>query len=75
MRTPEGDNIGIFCVLDNKPRKEFTEEDRAQLKELTAMVMRELQGGVQQVCGSMAFSRLFDIPPSDKPLSEIKCSS
>ncbi|PVF92733.1 hypothetical protein CPB86DRAFT_819388 [Serendipita vermifera] len=48
MRTPEGDNIGIFCVLDDKPRKSFTAEDRAQLKELAAMVMRELQGGVQQ---------------------------
>jgi hypothetical protein len=75
MRTPEGDNIGIFCVLDNKPRKEFTEGDRAQLKELAAMVMRELQGGVQQVRGFMTFSHIFDISPSDKRLSEIKCSS
>ncbi|KAG8756805.1 His Kinase A domain containing protein [Serendipita sp. 396] len=48
MRTEEGENIGVFCVLDDKPRESFGAEDREQLKELTAMTMRELQGRIQQ---------------------------
>ncbi|KAG8799610.1 His Kinase A domain containing protein [Serendipita sp. 399] len=48
MRTEEGENIGVFCVLDDKPRESFGPEDRAQLKELTAMTMRELEGRVQR---------------------------
>lgn len=48
LRTEDGSNVGVFCVLDNKPRKEFTEDECAQLKELGAMMMRELQGIVKQ---------------------------
>jgi GAF domain-containing protein len=50
IKDEDGRNIGVFCVLDNKPREEFSPEDRAQLKELGTMTMRELHGRVKQVC-------------------------
>jgi len=48
LRTETGENVGVFCILDNKPRAEFGEEERKQLKELTDMTYRELQGLVSQ---------------------------
>jgi GAF domain-containing protein len=48
LRTETGENVGVFCILDNKPRDEFGEEERKQLKELTDMTYRELQGLVSQ---------------------------
>jgi GAF domain-containing protein len=44
IRTEEGENIGVFCVLDDKPHTEFTMEERKRLKELTIVMYRELQG-------------------------------
>lgn len=43
MQTEDGQNIGVFCVLDDKPREKFGEEERKQLKELTVMMFRELK--------------------------------
>jgi GAF domain-containing protein len=48
MRTEEGQNIGVFCVLDDKPHTEFTVEERSRLQELTIMMYRELQGLAHQ---------------------------
>jgi GAF domain-containing protein len=48
MRTDEGQNIGVFCVLDDKPHTEFTMEERKRLKEFTIMLYRELQGLAHQ---------------------------
>jgi GAF domain-containing protein len=48
LRTESGENVGVFCILDNKPRAEFGEEEKKQLKELTDMTYRELQGLASQ---------------------------
>ncbi|CCA73502.1 hypothetical protein PIIN_07455 [Serendipita indica DSM 11827] len=53
MRTESGENIGVFCVLDNKPREKFGSEERALLKELTRMTMRELEGRLHQKQGAL----------------------
>ncbi|CAE7184639.1 unnamed protein product [Rhizoctonia solani] len=43
LRTTEGYNIGTLCVLDDKPREEFTPRQRHTLKEFAAIVMREME--------------------------------
>ena len=53
MCTETGENIGVFCVLDDKPREKFGPEERAQLKELTQMTMRELEGRLRQNQGAL----------------------
>jgi GAF domain-containing protein len=41
LHGPEGHLVGTLCVLDPKPR-EFSDEDRAALSDLAALVEREL---------------------------------
>ncbi|KAL1411557.1 hypothetical protein Q8F55_002519 [Vanrija albida] len=43
LRTPDGYNLGTLCILDDKPRKEFTPRSRHILKEFAAVVMREME--------------------------------
>lgn len=43
LRTSDGHNIGSLCVIDDKPRAEFTPRQRHALKEFAAIVMRELE--------------------------------
>jgi GAF domain-containing protein len=42
VRGPGGHNIGTLCVMDKEPR-EFTEEDRETLRDLTEMVEKEFR--------------------------------
>ena len=42
LRTPDGYNLGTFCILDRKPR-EFSDEDTAALEDLAAIVMHDLE--------------------------------
>jgi PAS domain S-box-containing protein len=43
LLTHDGFNLGTLCLLDNKPREEFTQEQKATLKDLAAMVVDELE--------------------------------
>jgi GAF domain-containing protein len=42
LRTPDGYNLGTFCILDRKPRA-FTDEDTRMLEDLAAIVMNDLE--------------------------------
>ncbi len=42
LRTPDGYNLGTFCILDREPRQ-FTAEDTRTLKDLAAIVMNDLE--------------------------------
>lgn len=42
LRTPDGYNLGTFCILDREPR-EFTAEDTRTLQDLAAIVMNDLE--------------------------------
>jgi GAF domain-containing protein len=42
LHGPDGHLVGTLCVLDPEPR-EFTDEDRAALSDLAALVERELE--------------------------------
>lgn len=42
LRTPDGYNLGTFCILDREPR-EFTAEDTRTLEDLAAIVMNDLE--------------------------------
>jgi tRNA A-37 threonylcarbamoyl transferase component Bud32 len=42
LRTPDGYNLGTFCILDREPR-EFTAEDVRTLEDLAAVVMNDLE--------------------------------
>ncbi|MCU1531729.1 MAG: serine/threonine protein kinase [Arthrobacter sp.] len=42
LRTPDGYNLGTFCILDREPRA-FTAEDAQTLKDLAAIVMNDLE--------------------------------
>ncbi|NUU31652.1 GAF domain-containing serine/threonine-protein kinase [Arthrobacter sp. C9C5] len=42
LRTPDGFNLGTFCILDREPR-EFTAEDTRTLEDLAAIVMNDLE--------------------------------
>lgn len=41
--TPEGFNIGTFCIIDMKPRTHFSAADRAKLVEFADIVMKEVE--------------------------------
>ena len=43
LRTVDGHNIGSLCIIDDKPRAEFPPRSRLILKELAAVVMREME--------------------------------
>jgi len=42
LRTPDGYNLGTFCILDREPRK-FSAEDISALEDLAALVMHDLE--------------------------------
>ncbi|QRV75076.1 protein-histidine kinase [Ceratobasidium sp. AG-Ba] len=43
LRTSDGYNVGSLCVIDDRPRDEFTPRQRHTLKEFAAIVMREME--------------------------------
>lgn len=43
LRTSDGYNLGSLCLLDDKPREEFTPRQRLILKEFAAIAMREME--------------------------------
>ncbi|MCX6498584.1 MAG: GAF domain-containing serine/threonine-protein kinase [Arthrobacter sp.] len=46
LRTPDGFNLGTFCILDREPRV-FTAEDTRTLEDLAAIVMNDLEMRLQ----------------------------
>jgi GAF domain-containing protein len=46
LRTPDGYNLGTFCILDTRAR-EFTDEDTRMLEDLAAIVMNDLEMRLQ----------------------------
>ncbi|MDQ0754584.1 GAF domain-containing serine/threonine-protein kinase [Arthrobacter sp. B3I4] len=46
LRTPDGYNLGTFCILDREPR-EFSAEDARTLEDLAAIVMNDLEMRLQ----------------------------
>lgn len=46
LRTPDGFNLGTFCILDREPRH-FTAEDTRTLEDLAAIVMNDLEMRLQ----------------------------
>lgn len=43
LNTKEGESIGTLCVIDTKPRAEFTEKQQASLKDLANQVMAQFE--------------------------------
>ncbi|CAG8529399.1 16894_t:CDS:2 [Acaulospora colombiana] len=43
LRTKDGHNVGTLCLIDSKPRCDFSESDRKQLRDFAMVVMRELE--------------------------------
>ncbi|KAI1318010.1 His Kinase A domain containing protein [Mortierella claussenii] len=43
LATADGLNIGSLCVIDSKPRTEFTEKERMMLVDFASVVMREIE--------------------------------
>ena len=46
--TKEGHALGTLCVIDNKPRDGFSEDDKQLLSDLAATVMTEIEAGAQE---------------------------
>lgn len=42
LRTPDGHNLGTFCILDREPRQ-FSDDDARALEDLAAIVMHDLE--------------------------------
>jgi serine/threonine protein kinase len=42
LRTPDGYNLGTFCILDREPRR-FSAEDTRMLEDLAGIVMNDLE--------------------------------
>lgn len=45
--TKEGYALGTLCVIDSKPRPEFSEEDKMILSDIAASVMTEIEANAQ----------------------------
>jgi hypothetical protein len=43
LRTSDGYNLGSLCIIDDKPRADFTPRSRLILKEFAAICMREME--------------------------------
>lgn len=43
LNTKDGESIGTLCVIDTKPRQEFTERQQSCLKDLANQVMAQLE--------------------------------
>lgn len=43
LKSEDGHSLGSLCVIDNKPRESFSEEERQDLQDLGALVMREIE--------------------------------
>jgi hypothetical protein len=48
--TKDGFNVGTICLIDDRPRAEFTAREKSELKELAQMVLRELESRQHEVC-------------------------
>lgn len=48
IRDPDGYKLGSFCIMDNKPREDFTLEDLEPLKDMAAMVEQQLSAHKQK---------------------------
>lgn len=46
LRTPDGHNLGTFCILDREPRQ-FGDDDARALEDLAAIVMNDLEMRLQ----------------------------
>ncbi|KAJ3163631.1 His Kinase A domain containing protein [Geranomyces michiganensis] len=44
--TPEGHNLGSFCIMDAKPRKRFSRRDMNGLASFSQMILRDLDAWV-----------------------------
>jgi hypothetical protein len=54
LRTSDGLNLGSLCIVDDKPRTEFTPRSRHILKEFAAIVMREMELWRDKVGGTQS---------------------
>ena len=43
LRTPDGYKLGTLCLIDREPRKQLSQEQRAMLEGLAALVVNELE--------------------------------
>jgi PAS domain S-box-containing protein len=43
LRTPDGYKLGTLCLIDKEPRKQLSQEQRAMLEGLAALVVNELE--------------------------------
>ena len=43
LRAPSGHNIGTLCIIDQKPRHTFSENDQRNLTDLAALVLDKLE--------------------------------
>ncbi|TKA61661.1 hypothetical protein B0A49_10128, partial [Cryomyces minteri] len=43
IRSPDGHNIGSYCVIDDKPRDGLTEQELVFLRDMSTTVMRHLE--------------------------------
>ena len=43
LRTADGHNLGSLCIIDDKPREEFSPRSRLILKEFAAVTIREME--------------------------------
>jgi GAF domain-containing protein len=43
LKSEEGHSLGSLCIIDNKPRTSFSEEESQTLEDLGALAMREIE--------------------------------
>ncbi len=74
--THDGYNIGTVCIVDKKPR-EFTENDKAMLQDLAAIVMDEMEIRISSIKAARAKSEIMHIAAHDlkNPLFNIQTLS
>ncbi|WP_349356930.1 putative bifunctional diguanylate cyclase/phosphodiesterase [Sphingobium nicotianae] len=66
LRSPSGHSLGALCVVDNKPRAEFSEQDRARLKDLGRLASNQLELRRLEVATKAAPSR-FEASAATSP--------
>jgi EAL domain-containing protein (putative c-di-GMP-specific phosphodiesterase class I)/GAF domain-containing protein len=65
LRTKDGLNIGTVCVIDTKPRHNFTESDRLLLRKFAALAMARIEslrsiGFIDRVTGLLNHHRFLE---------------